>query len=852
MSNLLLRSEIPINDIDFDCTGKKMAVATDEETIRLMMVSDVTTVVNLEAHRHPVKFVAYDPGSRYLVSSASDGTVIIWDINPSSGAPGVIKIMKDQVAPTSRGVIKSRNIAWNPSGSLVALIGRKGDIQLLERGKWSVRYTLKTPNNDECTTLKWSPNGHYLAVATKYHYIYIWDMEKREIINRLELPRQVMALTWHPAKSEVTYTVFESDDVMAWETAVPESLHHPIENWNRSSDNETSKVTNFLDDMALADDDSDDGEERAHPRRIDDVEQTDDGEALDEGLDENLFSDMESVQNGAAVGPPQPHVQQINGPVSSLEWPIRFQPGSTTFKRMTNETTPEETERRYLDFNLVGIVYTVYQSTNSIINVEFHDQSEHRNFHFSDYVHYSMAALGSNGLVFAVEGQEKPKEKPTRTGTGGIDDDDDDILSDDDDDNEESKVERTASMVHFRPLTSWSNQKEWTAYLPLGEDAEAVAINEASVIVTTSNGYVRLYTLSGVQTHIFCIQDIVSIVGKSDLALIVCSTGPTINKQQQNLEFIIVNTNNNDIIQRGPLPLSNESELTWIGFSETSQPATYDSRGILRVLHRQRRPGQTAWIPLFDGVQSATSRERTETYWPVGLLHDRLMCIILRGQSTEPYFPVPLATEVPLRIPTAATDSKCDDLEEIYLRKRIVSLHERDEADATDMAEHYAPELGQADVEMDKALLQLIQLACKSEKLTRALDLANALHISRSVDAAIQIASRHRLATLADKFTEIKELNFMNQQRSNNPHTVSLAGFQESQVSLFPSSGSTMSSDLAFVGRDDIGFSSHFGNSRKRPSTQNSSTLDADSSTFDSATMEIDTAMASPVPKRSR
>lgn len=158
----------------------------------------------------------------------------------------------------------------------------------------------------------------------------------------------------------------------------------------------------------------------------------------------------------------------------------------------------------------------------------------------------------------------------------------------------------------------------------------AVAINDVSVIVTTSNGYVRIFSLSGLQTHIFCIQDVVSIVGRSDLALIVCSTGPTINKQQQNLEFILVNTSDKDIIQRGPLPLSNESELTWIGFSETSQPATYDTNGVLRILHRQRRPGQSAWVPVFDGQQTAANRGRTESYWPVGLLHDRLMCIILR------------------------------------------------------------------------------------------------------------------------------------------------------------------------------------------------------------------------------
>ncbi|KAI9300642.1 hypothetical protein BJ944DRAFT_244010 [Cunninghamella echinulata] len=496
---------------------------------------------------------------------------------------------------------------------------------------------------------------------------------------------------------------------------------------------------------------------------------------------------------------------------------------------MVNDETPEENERRYLDFNLIGIVYTIYRTSNSIINVEFHNQSNNRNFHFSDYNHYSMAALGPAGLVLGVEGQEKLIDKKKKKKRDDQQQELDDLLNDDDDDDEEDdsdlddlddgdvldeegkkkkKKEHISSIIHFRPLNTWSNQKEWTVHLPIGEDVEAVAINDLSVIATTSMGYVRMYTLSGCQTHIFSIHDVVSMVARSDLLLLVCSSGPTIiqqnqpqQDQKQQLEFMIINTSDHDILQRGPLPISSGSELVWIGFSETSQPATYDSKSILRVLHRQRRPGQAAWVPLFDGIQTAKRREKTELYWPIGLLQDRLMCIILRGQLKEPYFPIPLATEIELRMPTVATDTKYDDLEESYLRRRITTLHEKDEADATNSHQEYESELIQADLEMDKALLQLIQLACKSDRFERALDLVNALHLSRSVDAAVQIASHHKLTTLAEKFITIKETNFLNQGQQVHQHTKTLHQFKENQPDLFSSSVSTMSSDLAFVDR---------------------------------------------------
>jgi chromosome transmission fidelity protein 4 len=56
----------------------------------------------------------------------------------------------------------------------------------------------------------------------------------------------------------------------------------------------------------------------------------------------------------------------------------------------------------------------------------------------------------------------------------------------------------------------------------------------------------------------------------------------------------------------------------------------YDSHFILRVLSKQRRPNQGTWVPVFNGVKHAQTVQKTERYWPVGLLNDKLMCIIVR------------------------------------------------------------------------------------------------------------------------------------------------------------------------------------------------------------------------------
>jgi hypothetical protein len=97
-------------------------------------------------------------------------------------------------------------------------------------------------------------------------------------------------------------------------------------------------------------------------------------------------------------------------------------------------------------------------------------------------------------------------------------------------------------------------------------------------------------------------------------------------------------------------------------------------------------------------------------------------------------------------------------LEEQILRTNTCNLHERDEAEATNTEDDYAQTFHEADIEMDIALLKLINLACKSEKVSRALDLTYALHTSDSIDKAIRIASFHRYTSLAEKMTNIKEV----------------------------------------------------------------------------------------------
>lgn len=458
-----------------------------------------------------------------------------------------------------------------------------------------------------------------------------------------------------------------------------------------------------------------------------------------------------SMQGNAVLGQRQRKLERAFDP------PTTFQPCETPYHKPESNPVfdPVQGERRYMAYNLIGAISTIFEDGHSIVNVEFHDQSEYRNFHFTDMLNFSMGAISSAGTVFAVESKENVKRaKKTRINN----EDEDDLGSDGEEDDIETI--QLNSTLYYRPI-NWGTDKDWTHHMLPGEDVVSIAINRVSVIATTSLGYVRIFSISGVQRHIFSVENVVSITAMTDLAMIVYSNGPGFN-HQQNLEYILINTDTTEVIQKDKIQLTSDSELTWIGFSETNQAATYDSAGILRVLHRQRRPYQGAWVPVFDGHAHATSQERTEKYWPVGVLRDRFMCVVLRGSNTYPFFPRPPLKDIPLQLPLLELSTEVGQLEEQVLRTNASNLHERDEAEATNAEEDYAQTFYEADIEMDIALLKLINIACKSEKVSRALDLTHTLHTSDSVDKAIRIASFHRYTSLAEKMTNIKEVSTLN------------------------------------------------------------------------------------------
>ncbi|KAI9476560.1 MAG: WD40-repeat-containing domain protein [Benjaminiella poitrasii] len=810
---ILVRSGASVRDISFHPNGSKLAIATDEPIIRIILTANNSKIVQLEGHTDSVKSVAYDSTGDRLLSSDVKGDIRIWNLSSNEPVPKCVKILPGYTYKSNVDSILQAKVAWNPDNTCFAFAGTSNNIRVFRNDIWTPFYSLDNEHTKSIITFAWSPNGYYLASSSEDNSIVIWNTKEKNPIAKEVASTYITGFAWHPHNNELTMTDAHGQ-VRIWKDVIPtdnSNYPHPAILRKKTinptpsepvvktekNKNRLNNTSLFGDDEAIEDEDEGDDVNMADEEGedIEDFVIDDDGAGYvetTEDLERNKLKvqsrlNLQSTSNNAGL------IQRLNKLESAFEILPCFQPGETPYHNPEPGVpfAPEQGERRYMTYNLVGAISTIFEDGHSIINVEFHDQTEYRNFHFTDPLNFTTGALSSAGAVFAVEGKQLEK-KPKKEEEDDIDDLGNEGAEDEEEEGNENAQQY--STLYFRP-NKLGQDKDWTHHLPPGEDVRCLAINQVSVIVTTSKGYVRIFSIAGVQKHIFSLENIMTITAMTDLVFIVYSDGPAY-ENQLNLKYILMNTDTYEIVQKDKIQVTTNSELDWIGFSETNQACTYDSVGILRVLHHQRRPYQGRWIPVFDAKAYADSQMKTERYWPVGVLRDRLMCVILRGSNNYPYFPRPLMKDIPLKLPLLDMSTETGQLEEEILRIEICNAHERDEAEATNTEDEYIHIFRQADEEMDKALLKLINLACKTEKVGRALDLTYALHTPKSIDGAIKIALFYHYTRLAEKMAHIKETKFVNDEPAT-PST--LADSLAALPSIHSSHQSTLSSDLAFV-----------------------------------------------------
>ncbi|PYI19809.1 chromosome segregation protein [Aspergillus japonicus CBS 114.51] len=744
MVKLLVRCMLPVRDIAISKDGEWAAVASDELTVKIVNIEDMTKVKYLREQSKGVKHVTFDPSGRYVTVSCTDGVLYIY--STLSDEPelvqkldGVIRRLEPEVEATSR-------IVWHPDGTAFASAEATRDIAIFSTGEWKKEKVFAGGHNGQVTALGWSPNGALLATAGADGQILLWETKTQKVLQRYDFAN-VINLAWHPTKNSVSFTTSDGE-LFIYDDFVSKEHQPLLEKPLQAAPIFSGALTEISDNVRrpLANRPKETVERRQRAGSLDSLDEILNG---DVGMEDFVEDDdgagyAEDINGfGKRAGS---HMDVIDGHTDKRVLTAFAKP--KIHPPLQPGSTPWRGNRRYLCLNLTGCVWTVDQETHNTITVEFYDRELHRDFHFTDPYLYDRACLNDNGTLFS--------NNPT---------------------------DGSPATIFYRPHETWTTRADWRTQLPKGEFIRALALSESYIVAVTTKDYVRVYTLFGTPFKVYrqkspavtCAawRDYIMTVGNGPLG----SDGRTAT-----LRYSVENVKRDEICQNEDVvALPEDTELQSVFFSDNGDPCIYDSEGVLLVLQHWRNNGQARWVPLLDTKQleRLASGRKEETYWPVAVAQDKFHCIILKGGDKYPYFPRPLLSEFDFRVPISDTPGKGveDDedsgsirhdgarFEEAFVRGNILLSLFEDLVSTTNATASQRAELARKEVEVDKILLQLLAVECREgeERGMKALELVQMMRDrnGKMVEAAVKVAERYGRGVLQDKIRELAERRYL-------------------------------------------------------------------------------------------
>ncbi|KAI0695530.1 WD40-repeat-containing domain protein, partial [Cytidiella melzeri] len=722
---------VPIRSIAINPQGSRIAVASDEPSIKVIDLEDTTKMMVLRGHSKAVRRVTWHPSGALLTSCGADGNIIVWDV--SEEEPKEVEVIQGTLPavpdPESPEWQHDCSAVWHTSGEHFYVATRAHEIATISRSKWSRSATF---TDEACsgavTALAMSTNGVYLASASKAG-LFIWATQNRRLIYRRfqdSLTAPITQMAWSPSQNLLAWT--DNEGVLTrWQECIPPDGIDPVRP-SAAASRVLTTAKKRVDASGLFDFVTEDAKELAGDPDADMADVTE-GAMVD--LDDDWI--LDDLGGGMNDDDEKEKDRKFDGAgfremVSVTKAQPPFQPGST----------PMENKKRYLAYNMIGVIEVTDQDTHHIVNVEFHDRSLRKGYHFTDHFKYNLAALGERGAVYACQ---REAEHPAH--------------------------------VIYKPYGNWASQSEWTYELPPAATVLGIAAGGAppskslrsandadvqgqgTVVIATSDHQLIFLTGSGVERYIMSLQgDFVSMVAGQEWVFVVHREGSTTMDGSQNLTGRLIKFEDFCLLQKDSLPIPKGRTLKWLGITEEGAPALYDSAGVLNILPRFRIPFQATWTCLLNTNTLERRQGKVESYWPVGVSGDTFMCLILKGQQEHPGFPRPLIQELPCRLPFRRSDSKEQPLEEHIARESMLLDILRDGLPDDELT---TDDIARRELALDKEIIQLIQVACKNDKPGRAIDLTKLLHHNASFGVALKVAGFYHLIGLQEKMEMLKE-----------------------------------------------------------------------------------------------
>lgn len=153
-------------------------------------------------------------------------------------------------------------------------------------------------------------------------------------------------------------------------------------------------------------------------------------------------------------------------------------------------------------------------------------------------------------------------------------------------------------------ITWDDSNKEWKSQLPDDEFVDCMALGSGFIALATDKGFIRIFTVGGIQTYLFSIPGPAVSMAAQEQSLLICYHSGIGVRKSQNLSMYVLkidhkttNLPKQTMCNSVPVALSPSSTLSWIGFTDEGTPCAVDSDGLVRLY--KYMIGNT-WIPVVN------------------------------------------------------------------------------------------------------------------------------------------------------------------------------------------------------------------------------------------------------------
>ncbi|KAK7692601.1 hypothetical protein QCA50_004233 [Cerrena zonata] len=330
---------VPIRCVAVEPNGKRIAVTSDETTVKVIDLSDTTSMAVLDGHKKAVRQATWSPSGSHLTTCGADGKIVVWDVSDSeikkvTTIEGIIPEVYDTESPDFS---HDCSALWHNSGQYFIVATRAHEIIAISRSTWSKSATFSDPSCSGATTaLALSNNGVYLASASSSG-IFIWSTQTHKLLFRYQgaITAPITKLAFSPSQSLLAWTDTEGT-LTRWPNPIPSSSPDPVKAGSTSASvgipKKRAKTPNLFGDDDEKEDNGKDGdvamdEEEDYDAAVGDID--DDNWILDD-IGGGLQEEDEEKQWGVKEG--------VREMVSVTKAQPPFQPGAT----------PMENKKRYL------------------------------------------------------------------------------------------------------------------------------------------------------------------------------------------------------------------------------------------------------------------------------------------------------------------------------------------------------------------------------------------------------------------------------------------------------------------------------------------------------------------------